>query len=207
MAHTTIATTQNAPHLNSSPSRQRTHRCRNCTDRKFRTARDLALHILSKHGHAHVPITAAATDDARSVTQSSPPIRARDMNEIDRLLAATLPTPPPTNSKKSKLVNVNATCTDTRSVSMSMSLRTRRRVQPMRKRRVTTPWFTTIHDNSPAFDDLDQPVPTCTNTQEGESVGPLATDVYLNQCRAGHIPLIPISPKPAEMLNFASGLF
>lgn len=43
--------------------------------------------------------------------------------------------------------------------------------------------------------------------REGESIGPVAQDVYVRRCLDGRIPVIPMQAEPAKTLNFAQGLF
>lgn len=67
----------------TSATSRRVLRCPHCPQRKYRTSRDLALHILSNHRtlqyevnpvRAQVGKTADMDDDAESITSSSPPL-------------------------------------------------------------------------------------------------------------------------------------
>lgn len=171
------------------PLRQkRSHRCMRCSERKFRTPRDLALHILQKHGR--IQLSSAPAEDAQSVTQNSP-LLSTDVEELDQLLAAA-----------------------ENSISTSGGKRRKERDgRAIRKRRRS---YSTVSDCSrPSEDwnvDSENMITARTNTEttkavEGESIGPKSHDVFIARCRSGRIPLVPLPPQPVTMINFAEGLF
>lgn len=199
---------------------QRIYRCRRCSQRKFRTSRDLATHILAKHSHIHlIPTTttsitrlqtkasaslsSALGDDAKSVTLTSPLITAADMGEIDRLLAAVSKS----RSSTAKPHNLQS----------SLDIR-RPRVS---RAHVNTDIVTHTISSSRSYVDV------CTTkvqaTQErksaqafrasgkkpesNECTGPSSHEVFISRCRRGLIPVVPVQSQPSEKLNFAQGLF
>ncbi|PXF48722.1 hypothetical protein BWQ96_01574 [Gracilariopsis chorda] len=189
-------------------------RCQRCSEKKFRTRQDLALHVLSKHATLKLPTTPA--DDTRSITLSSPWLPS-DINELDQLLGAALGT---------KFISEHVTSSKTDSIQHSNNSFKPRDKSPSKPRELRTSENkrkrTTFEETSTS-DSYDSAPPerlskrkrpqTCSSTDEnptpvpGESIGPCSHDVYLAQCRSGRVSLVPIPLKPTTTLNFANALF
>lgn len=213
-------------------------RCRACAGRKFRTTRDLALHILAKHGHAQLPLTAATATattknskqnacvrknidgcdaDACSVTQTSAVMAACDMRDIDQLIA---------DVQCSGDDAVASTSTATAAVSNAGAIAGLRRTgaghtvaKRMRRAhtasshvlqaRASDTQATAVRRRRRRACVANAAVSKRTGKRkgEGESISPVAQDVYLRRFREGSIQLVPIPQQPTETINFAQGLF
>lgn len=201
----------------------RVYRCRRCSQRKFRTSRDLATHILAKHSHVHLvqatnssPESAPA-DDAKSVTLTSPLITAADMCDIDCLLAAV--SKPPCGRENEQL-----------DVHSSLTVR-RPRVSALAPVHVNTVPLTHTISSSRTFEDaavaevfganvratgaiggtwrksMRSPRVLTKRLDRNECTGPSSHDLYIRRCRRGQIPVVAMHSEPSETLNFAQGLF
>lgn len=218
MPHTHANTSLHAPKAPTKRS-ARSVRCPRCTN-KFRTPRDLALHIISKHGHVRLHAAPNRADDARSVTLFSPAVMKCQLAELDTMLCDGI-----TDLKPSQ--------TSTESAFRACASEERKqnaRYQKLPKRNYSTPssphsFSSSVSDSShqPHRQDLSYThqsrqirqhrIPRAlrkrpqTNCTDGESIGPPAADVLVKQCRVGQVSLVPVPTQTPVMLNFANGLF
>ena len=202
----------------SLPSK-RSLRCLRCTERKFRTPRDLALHILSKHGEIQLP---SPSEDSRSVTLNSP-FEKGDLKELDQLVANASDKSVTDGASERRRIEHNSISTrpvlgERNTISSSgvpgkRKRSTARLIQKQRHRTKRRAYYSeTSDDNERNFEENGglnkryterrEPEPV-----EGESTGPRASEVFLARCRAGHIPLVPIQLQPSVTLNFIDELF
>lgn len=211
-----IATRALFPMIRTTPSTRsrRLLRCQRCSEKKFRTRQDLALHILSKHATLKLPNTPA--DDTRSITLSSPWLPS-DINELDQLLGAALGTnfmsEQVTLSRADSIRHCNKSFEPNGDASKKA---TQIHTAGSKRKRTAFEETSTSHScqNAPARRlSKRKRSQTCSSTDRnptpvpGESIGPCSHDVYLAQCRSGQVSLVPIPLKPATTLNFANALF
>lgn len=202
--------------ISSQHACRRIYRCCRCSQRKFRTSRDLATHILAKHSHIHLIPTktsitrvqtqttsSALADDTKSVTFTSPLIAAADMGEIDCLLVSVSKS----RGNSSKVQNMHPSV----GVRHSCAQRTR----------INADTLTHTISSSRSFADVctknvhtkqrlkpTRPTQDREPDKKNECTGPSSHEVFIRRCRKGLIPLVPIqSSQPSEKLNFAQGLF
>ncbi|CAN8073713.1 unnamed protein product [Agarophyton chilense] len=207
----------------SSPLRTRRLRCQRCSEKKFRTTQDLALHVLSKHATLQLPPT--PTDDARSITLSSP-LLPGEAEELDQLLGSALRSQlvgDHINGFKSRVVEHSVSTLNKARYSSPKRPRQLSNLENRRKRSRPTNAETLTSrscENPQAF--VAQSSRKCvwaTHTEKasylpdgytpvpGESMGPCAQDVFLAQYRSGRISLVPSPLKQTTTLNFANALF
>lgn len=194
---TMTRTTSQAPETNNRSPQNRCQRC----SRKFRTSKDLALHILSKHGHVYIP----QPEDTRSVTLSSPLIASNDTAELDQLLQVVeQKRARPLKRKRHPLSKQRVTPGVAKRVwTYTSSNSTDSSSSNASSSASNAPLHLLAFDGKRAMWGNQEDV----SPGEGESTGPRAKDVFVARCRAGRIPLVPIqAPSPAT-LNFANGLF
>lgn len=207
--------------VSSGVHSQRVYRCRRCTARKFRTPRDLALHILAKHGQSELSermegSTTSGGDDARSVTFMSPLLDTQGVsNSVDRLLSAIRPQRDSLQvERKQKAPRLHSASNVTKRARIAPHTTKRTRLlthtassdasaNPHEPTSSVTPMRPSTRKRMPqTLTDA-----SVEHAQEGESIGPAAQDVYIKRCRTGRIPVIPKHSQPTKTLNFAQGLF
>lgn len=169
----------------AAPPALRTFRCRRCADRKFRTPQHLALHILGKHGHTNNTTTSLNHhhDDTRSVTFTftSPSHNTHNTHTTKRPPYTSTHSVVPLISKRPR--------THTAASSMRHVAAQAKQSTPHHHRH--------RHRHHRQVDAV----------HDGESIGPVAHDVYVTKCLDGRIPVIPVHSQPAKTINFAQGLF
>lgn len=197
------------------------YRCRRCAQRKFRTTRDLATHILAKHTHVHlvspskeVPHLSShkyaafpeTADEIQSVTLTSPPIPAPHSADMNAVLATihTCPSPKSPGKKANPLQKSQCSSRPLAPISSRTSsarftlTHTISSSQPSAPPRLLLS-SRTVPEQSLRSSRSRPPSTECT--------GPSAHDVYVRACRSGQVRVVPVDTQPAQTLNFAYGLF
>lgn len=190
-----------------------------CAERKFRTPSDLALHILSKHGH--VQLTSQACEDARSITLSSP-FLAKDAEELDQMIATAAKTSHGTTTRTVTTETAGAKRTPRSRALKGTSASKRPKPVQQKRRRIQrksigssatleeSPGHSALRSSTDESNSRDMRESKRRHRQpaaEGESIGPRAQDVYIARCRSGQVPLVPSHRQPSATLDFATGLF
>lgn len=204
--------------ISSQQGCRRIYRCCRCSQRKFRTSRDLATHILAKHSHIHlVPtktsvarlqtqtaLSSTLADDTKSVTLTSPLIAAADMGEIDCLLVSVSKS----RGGSSKAQNMHPSI----GVRNSCTQRTRINADTLTHTISSSRSFAGVCTTNVHTKQRRKPTRLARmqdrNPDKNECTGPSSHEVFIRQCRKGLIPVVPVqSSQPSDKLNFAQGLF
>lgn len=193
-----------ATNAETSQKKKRSSICQTCK-RKFRTSKDLALHILSKHGQVYIPTQEdrkmARADDTESVTATSPVASSNEVEEVQEMILDAQNRNAPfkkrtlTPFRRRGPAGVRKPSHSRSSWSSSESGSASNWSDDVSGVRRYVRW-------PRHFKELEE-----TSTVEGESTGPSARDVYIEGCRSGRIALVPVQEPSASVINFAAGLF